>query len=239
MTISVKNLKKFYYAKNKISAINNISCDFSSPNVYGIAGNNGAGKTTFFMCLCGFIEYSGTITFDGEKLPKYLSKNNKSIALITNKMKLDEDFTLDYTVSFFGQLNDMSKKEIVERKIKLYKLFHLESYANRTIGALSTGLKQKALLTVSLLSDPDIIILDEPLSNIDYYSQNSLIEIIKTLKEEKKLIFISSHVPGIIEKVCTKVLFFEEGKISNILSNNEIYKLEEYYKKNKERSYEK
>ena len=176
MKLEIKNLSKSFYDKKiEFRALNNISISLDSNYSYGIIGNNGAGKTTFFMCIANKVNYRGKILFDGLYINDYIAKKNKNISFITNKMRLEDDTTLDYNLNFFGILNNLDSNEIKRRKEKIVSNFNLSNWTKKKISTLSSGLKQKALIATSMIGDPDVVLFDEPGSNLDLDSQKALI----------------------------------------------------------------
>ncbi|REH87732.1 ABC transporter ATP-binding protein, partial [Staphylococcus felis] len=156
--ISVKNLCLSF---DDTLILNNLEYSFYSSNIYTILGINGSGKTSFLKCIVGMLKYnSGNIK---------LYQGN-TISFVPDSSYLYEYLTgLEY-LYFVGKLNDMNNNEVIERSESLLKELYLHSSRNKLIKNYSNGMKQKLSLASSMLTQPNIICIDEPLTGTDYAS---------------------------------------------------------------------
>ncbi len=159
----------------------------------------------------------------------------RSIGFLTNELKLDAHFTPRYTMAFFGQLHNLSKREIEIQTNDLFSYFDIHTFADKRISDLSTGMKQKLSIAVSLIHNPDIIIFDEPTNGLDIITARSVTEYIKVLKSQGKLVVISTHIMSVASKLCDKIAIIIEGKIvaegtiPSILQQTRTHDLEEAF----------
>ena len=159
----------------------------------------------------------------------------KRIGFLTNEMKLDPQFRLRYLVRFFGMLHGMKDAGIEERKNELFQRFGIMDFQDKLIEELSTGMKQKAAIAVSLIHDPEVIIFDEPTSGLDIITARAVTDYLLELKEKGKTIVISTHIMSEAEKLCDRIAVIMDGKkviegtLDEILQQTEQKDLEDAF----------
>lgn len=162
-------------------------------------------------------------------------KSGKKIGFLTNDIKLDPQFSVDYLFDFFGKLHDMKEEDIRTRKSELFSYFGIEEFKTKKIEELSTGMKQKAAIAVSLAHNPDIVIFDEPTSGLDIITARLVTDYLKKLRDEGKLIIISTHIMTEAEALCDRVAIIIDGKkicentIPEILKEYNVNNLEDAF----------
>lgn len=207
MEITLKSVSKVI--KN-ITILDNISCQFSSDNIYGVVGRNGSGKTMLLRIISGLIiPTSGTVDFDGKQLHKDISFP-PSIGLIIEKPEF-----LGYMTGYDNLKQLAAIKEVVsEDTIKEYmRMFSLNPLSNLPMRKYSLGMKQKIGIIQAIMENPDILILDEPFNGLDEQSVLLLRQLLLEYKNAGKLIIITSHHKEDIESICNSVLSVSEGKL--------------------------
>lgn len=223
--IEVKSLKKIYKLskkqmvqndtkeKQKI-AVNNISFSTKKGEIFGLLGPNGAGKTTTLRCISTLIKSTeGDIFVDGLNIKKESEEVRKKISFLTNELKLDTHFTPKYTMEYFGSFYGLSKEEIEKRTEYLFREFDIESFAYTKIEELSTGMKQKLSIAVSLIHDPELVIFDEPTNGLDIITARAVMNYLQKLKNEGKSVIISTHIMSVASKLCDRIAILIDGKI--------------------------
>lgn len=128
-------------------------------------------------------------------------------------MKLEEFFTPNYLFDFFSSLHGISPEVSAKRKDYLFKRFGIDKFAEVKVGDLSTGMKQKASLAISLVHDPDIIIFDEPTNGLDVLTAKVVTDFLADLKRDGKTIIVSTHIFSLIERLCDRVGIIIDGKM--------------------------
>ena len=223
--IEIKNLTKIFKLTKKMKkelktkdsekiAVNNINLSIKGGEIFGILGTNGAGKTTTLRIISTLLKpTSGTVEVNGLDTVRDGEKVREKIGFLTSEIKLDPNFTPDYLFDFFGELRNIPKSTIKERKEKLFSYFGIDDFKHKKIEELSTGMKQKAAIAVSLMHNPEIIIFDEPTSGLDIITAKSVLDYIKELKSENKTIIMSTHNMTEAEKVCDRIGIIIDGKI--------------------------
>ncbi len=219
--IECKNISKTFKAgffssllkkKKDVKAVDNLSFDVYKGEVYGLLGPNGAGKTTMLRMLATLINQdSGTIT-----IYKNITKKDeirKRIGFLTNELKLEDCFSADYYFDYFGKLYDMSDEEIKRRKEEVFKILDINSFKDKKYGTLSTGMKQKVSLAVSVMHNPDIVIFDEPTNGLDLVAAKNVVDFIRDMKQQGKTIIISTHIFSVVDQLCDRVGIILKGQM--------------------------
>jgi len=250
--IEIRNLTKIYtlnkkqMKENKTQnpqkvAVDNLSISVNAGEIYGILGSNGAGKTTTLRCLSTLIKPTdGKIYVNGYEVQEEAEEVRKNIGFLTSDIKLDPQFSADYLFDFFGNIHKVPKEELKKRKEELFQYFEIKDFAHKKIKELSTGMKQKAAIAVSLVHDPDIIVFDEPTNGLDIITARNVTDYLQKLKEEGKLILISTHIMSEAEKICDRIGIviggkkIAEGTLEELLLETNTKNLEdaffEYYR---------
>ena len=222
-------------------AVNNLSLTANTGEIYGILGPNGAGKTTTLRCLATLIKPTdGKIYVGGHEVQEDSAAVRKSIGFLTTDIKLDPQFSVDYLFDFFGHLHGILGEELKARKEELFAYFEIKDFAHKKIKELSTGMKQKAAIAVSLVHNPDIIVFDEPTNGLDIITARNVTDYLKKLKKDGKLVLLSTHIMAEAEKLCDRIAIViggskvAEGTLKELLTETNTMNLEdaffEYYK---------
>lgn len=238
--IKLSNLKKTFVLSKKQQkiektndkykvAVNNLSFETYKGEIYGLLGPNGAGKTTTLRMLSTLIKPDcGSITIDGIDALKQPNEIRKRIAFLTSELKLEEFFTPNYLYDYYSELHNVTHELRNQRKEKLFSKFGIEKFAEVKVGELSTGMKQKVSLAISLVHDPDIIIFDEPTNGLDVITAKVVTDFLKELKEEGKTIIVSTHIFSLIEKICDRVgiiingTMVKDGTLTDVCNGNSL-----------------
>ena len=195
-------------------AVSDLSFSVYKGEIYGLLGPNGAGTTTTLRCISTLISPTkGDIIVDGASVNKNAEDVRKKIAFLTSDLKLEEFFTPNYMFDYYSTLHHIEPSVIKERKEYLFDKFGINKFAEVKIGELSTGMKQKTSLAVSLCHDPDIIIFDEPTNGLDVLTSKIVTDFLLELKEKGKTIIVSTHIFSLIEKICDRVGIIINGKM--------------------------
>lgn len=212
--LSKKQQKTNKTSSEYLIALKDFSISLKEGEIYGLLGPNGAGKTTALRIISSLIKADeGEILLNGEDVYKDIYSYRKRIGFLTSELKLDDFFTPDYTFIYMSRLYGLDEEKIKENKEKLFARFGINSFKDVKIHDLSTGMKQKVSLAISLCNDPDIIIFDEPTNGLDIVASKDVEDYLLSLKKENKTILISTHILSIIEKLCDKVAIILKGKL--------------------------
>lgn len=196
------------------TAVNGLSFSAYKGEVFGLLGPNGAGKTTTLRMLATLIKPDeGTAVLDGVSITERPETVRGKIGFLTSELKLEEFFTPNYLFDFFSDLHGVSAIDKEKRKKEMFARFGIDRFAEVKVGNLSTGMKQKVSLVISLVHDPDVIIFDEPTNGLDVLTAKVVTDFLLELKKEGKTIIVSTHIFSLIEKICDRVGIIVNGKM--------------------------
>ncbi|MBP5178939.1 MAG: ATP-binding cassette domain-containing protein [Lachnospiraceae bacterium] len=234
--LNAKKMQELKTKENTKVAVNNVSLEAKPGEIFGLLGPNGAGKTTTLRCVATLLKPTkGDIKVCGFDTKKEGQKVRDSIAFLTNEIKLDPNFSADYMFKFFGHLHGMKDEQIIARQEELFGVFGIKDFKNKKIEELSTGMKQKSAIAVSLVHDPKVVIFDEPTSGLDIVTARSVTDYLKYLRDQGKTVIVSTHIMSDAEKLSDRIGVIiggqkvEEGTLSEILAKNEATDLEDAF----------
>lgn len=200
--------------ETNLVAVDGLSFKVKIGEVYGLLGPNGAGKTTTLRILSTLIKAdSGDCIVGGYSVNTEAEKVRSKIAFLTSELKLEDFFSASYLFDYYSDLRGIDPTTRDAWKKELFDKFEITKFAEIKIGDLSTGMKQKAAIAISLVHNPDIIIFDEPTNGLDVITAKIVIDFLKTLKEQGKTIIVSTHIFNLIEHVCDRVGIIINGKM--------------------------
>lgn len=207
--------QKLEKTKEKVRvAVDDLSFTAYRGEIFGLLGPNGAGKTTTLRMLATLIRPdSGDAVLNGASVVKEPDKVRSSIGFLTSELKLEEFFTPNYLFDFFSDLHKVPVQVRDARKKELFHKFGIDQFAEVKVANLSTGMKQKASLVISIVHDPDVIIFDEPTNGLDVLTAKVVTDFLQELKAQGKTIIVSTHIFSLIEKLCDRVGVIINGKM--------------------------
>ncbi|HTN45312.1 MAG TPA: ATP-binding cassette domain-containing protein [Flavipsychrobacter sp.] len=211
--ITVENLSKSYGDQEVLKGISRC---FDTGKVYGIIGENGAGKTSLFRCIAGLETYTGHIYSSHTPLKNHLG------LLLTDPFFFTKITGQEY-LKLVCQARGKEIKNLEEKNIFALPL-------NRYASTYSTGMKKKLALLGILLQNNDYFILDEPYNGVDIQSNIIISEIILKLKQSGKTVLISSHIFSTLSDTCDEILLLKEGRFTRTVTKNEFSLLEQEMK---------
>jgi ABC-2 type transport system ATP-binding protein len=211
--IKVRNLTKRYVPDK--AAVDKISFDIKSGEICGYIGANGAGKSTTVKILCGAMSFDeGQVTVSNIDVSKDPLEVKKIIGYVPENANLFNSLSMTEYLEFAGILYNIDN-QILRKRIEYFaELFDFKDLLKHSIGNISKGNKQKVLITAALFHNPDVIFLDEPLNGLDANAIFTFQHIISELAKKGKTIFYCSHLLDTIEKISTKIIIIENGKIT-------------------------
>ena len=208
--------QKLEKTKDKVRvAVDHLSFTAYEGEIFGLLGPNGAGKTTTLRLLATLIRPdSGDALMDGVSVVKEPDRVRSRIGFLTSELKLEEFFTPNYLFDFFADLHKVEPVVRDRRKKDLFERFGIDKFAEVKVANLSTGMKQKVSLVVSIVHDPEIIIFDEPTNGLDVLTAKVVTDFLQELREQGKTIIVSTHIFSLIEKLCDRVGIIINGKMT-------------------------
>jgi ABC-2 type transport system ATP-binding protein len=212
-TVSLKGLTKYFGAQK---AVDNLSFDVSPGEIVGLLGPNGAGKTTTLRMLTGMTEPSGgSATICGYNLQENPLKVKRSIGFVPDSGAVYESLTglehLEMVAALYGIPQNVARPRI-EQFIAFFDL-GMDALVNKVLGAYSKGMRRKVVITAALLHNPPVVFFDEPLEGLDANASVGFKALIQSLAQEGKTIVYSSHILDVVERVCSRVVIIDKGKL--------------------------
>lgn len=200
-------------AKVKV-AVDDLSFSANRGEIFGLLGPNGAGKTTTLRMLATLIKPdSGDAFIDGESVVHSPYAVRGKIGFLTSELKLEDYFSPNYLFDFFSELYGIPADIRNARRAILFARFGIDKFAEVKLANLSTGMKQKVSLVVSIVHDPDFIIFDEPTNGLDVLTAKTVTDYLSELRAEGKSIILSTHIFSLAEKLCDRVGVIIDGKL--------------------------
>ena len=208
--ISVKNLTKKF--KN-FTAVDDLSFEVAKNHVVGFIGPNGAGKTTTLRMLVGLSEAtSGSIEIDGQKIIFGNTKTNSEIGYLPELPSMYHWMSGYEYLDFIAKLFNFTEKERQTKIAKLLKIAGLTDAKDKRISTYSGGMKQRLGIAQALLSDPKVLILDEPVSALDPIGRKEVLDFIEKLKVNRTVLF-STHILSDVDRICDDIVIIKNGKL--------------------------
>jgi len=212
--LSRKQKQEMASASNTIKAVSDISFTCQPGRVFTLLGPNGAGKTTTLRMLATMLKpTSGTIKIAGFDTIKEPVKVRSKIGFLTGSTALYDRLSPNEIIKYYADLHGMDGRRFKERKEELFKLLGIDEFANRKIGKLSSGMKQKVSIARTMIHDPDVVIFDEPTVGLDVITARSIIQLIRRCKEEEKTIIFSTHIMGEVSLLSDDLAIIHKGKL--------------------------
>jgi len=203
--IEIRNLTKKY---GDFTAVDDISLSVSPGEIYGFLGPNGAGKTTTIRILA-----SGTVRVAGMDIGSDGVRTKAILGYVPDRPYLYEKLTgrelLEFVVNLYGR----EWRDCEARAMDLLRYFDIEGWTNSRIENYSHGMKQKLVIVSSLVHDPSVLVVDEPMVGLDALAQKQVKTLLRRLADEQKTIFLTTHTMSVAEAVCDRIGILHRGRI--------------------------
>lgn len=210
MKIEVKNLTKKF---NKVKVVDDVTIKFESGKIYGLTGRNGSGKSVFLKMLCSFyLPTSGTILQDGWN---YIENNSfpKSTRALIESPDFIPDISGYENLKILASIQNIASDEDICNALKDVDLYDEK---DKKYSEYSLGMKQKLGIAQVIMENPQVIILDEPFNGVEEKSVIKIKKILKKLKNQDRLIIITSHIKEDIKELSDEIYVFDAGKLNNV-----------------------
>ena len=218
--IQIKNVTKKY--GNNV-ALKNVSFTVNDGEIFAFIGHNGAGKTTLIKSIVGIHKFDeGNILINGKSIINDPISCKKQMAFVPDNPELYEQMKAIDFINFICDMYEVSQ-DVREKNIKKYaKMFEIEDNLNETIESFSHGMKQKIAIISALAHEPKVLIMDEPFVGLDPKAVYDVKEIMNEMIKEGKIIFFSTHILDVAEKLCSRVAIIKKGEVLKVGNMNEI-----------------
>jgi sodium transport system ATP-binding protein len=225
--IEIQNLTKTFKLSKKqrkemgpdfkgstVDAVRNLSLTTEPGRVFSLLGANGAGKTTTLRMVSTMLKPSaGSIRVCGLDVQTQAAAVRRKIGFLTGSTGLYARLTPNEMVSYFAALNGLDRQTVESRKQRYYDLLDMNGFANRQIGKLSTGMKQKVSIVRTMIHNPEVVVFDEPTSGLDVITARHIIELIRDCKNDGKTVIFSTHIMSEVDMLSDDLAIIHRGQL--------------------------
>ena len=212
--IELKNITKKF---DEFTAVDNLNLTIVTGDFFGLLGPNGAGKTTTISMLSTLLlPTQGEIFVDGQKLNRKHPDLKRKISVITQEYSMRQDMTMDEIMEYQGRLYFMPVKKIRARTEELLEFCGLIDFRRRSVRKLSGGMKRKLMICRALLTEPEILLLDEPTAGMDAISRRQMWNLLRQLNEKNLTILLTTHYMEEAQYLCERVALMNRGKLEEV-----------------------
>jgi ABC-2 type transport system ATP-binding protein len=207
-------LDRVLFSYDRGEVLHEISFTLNQGEIVGLLGPNGAGKTTTVKIIAGILApSSGRVTVCGLPLPEQAVAVKQRIGYVPEAAALFESLSGQEFLELSGRLHEVEEETLQHRIRSMLETFGLTSDRVSRLDTYSKGMRQKILIAAALLHNPDLVLLDEPLSGLDVDSSILVKDLLAALAADGKTVLYSSHVLDVVEKVCDRALIIHDGKL--------------------------
>ncbi|MFT5369468.1 MAG: sodium transport system ATP-binding protein [Candidatus Latescibacterota bacterium] len=225
--VIVKNLTKTFklsrqqkremgegFTGNTVDAVRDISFTCHPGRVFALLGPNGAGKTTALRMIATMLKpTTGTISVAGFDTVQQSQDVRTHLGFLTGNTGLYDRLTPNEMVKYFADLHGLDGATFKTQRDHLFNLLDMNEFANRRIGKLSTGMRQKVSIVRTIIHDPDVIVFDEPTNGLDVVTSRNIVRIIRDCKEAGKTVIFSTHRMGEVNQLSDDLAIVHQGKL--------------------------
>ena len=219
--ISIKNVSKSYDKKNKI--IDNLNLEINDGEIFGFLGPNGAGKSTTIKMITGILDIDeGEILINNKSIKNDPIEAKKCFGYVPDNPDMFLKLKGIEYLNFLGDIYEVGLEERKQKIEELTKLFEINDVLNDKIQSYSHGMRQKIVIIGSLLHEPKNWIIDEPMTGLDPKATYELKQIMRKITEKNNVVFFSTHILDVAEKICDKIGIINKGELIFVGSLEEI-----------------
>ena len=212
--IELKNLTKTF---EDFTAVDSLNLQIASGEFFGLLGPNGAGKTTTIGMLSTLLlPTKGEILINGERLTRKRQDIKRKVSVITQEYSMRQDMDMDEIMEYQGRLYFIPVKQIRARTEELFQFAGLTEHRYKTIRKLSGGMKRKLMVCRALLTEPEMLLLDEPTAGMDAISRRQMWNLLRQLNEQGLTILLTTHYIEEAQALCHRVALMNGGKLNDV-----------------------
>ncbi len=212
--IELRNLTKKF---DEFTAVDSLNLTIETGEFFGLLGPNGAGKTTTISLLSTLLlPTEGEILIDGRRLSRKTPELKRKLSVITQEYSMRQDMTMDEIMEYQGRLYFMPRKQIRARTEELLKFCGLIDFRKRSVRKLSGGMKRKLMVCRALLTEPEILLLDEPTAGMDALSRRQMWNLLRKLNEQGLTILLTTHYMEEAQSLCGRVALMNQGRLEEV-----------------------
>lgn len=220
------------YGNSNVKAVDNLSLEVKKGEIFGFLGPNGAGKSTTIKAIVGILPFDeGKVLINGVNLLKRPIQAKKNIGFVPDNHAVFERLTGREYINHIANLYNVPLADVEERSKKYLEIFKLTHAFDNQIKSYSHGMKQKITVISALIHNPNLWILDEPLTGLDPQSAFQLKQAMRKHADEGNTVFFSSHILDVVENLCDRVCIIKKGHLQGVYDLGEMKKKEQSLEK--------
>ena len=199
------------------TAVDRLNLTIETGEFFGLLGPNGAGKTTTIsMASTVLLPTEGKVFIDGQELTRSASREKRKLSVITQEYSMRQDMTMDEVMEYQGRLYYIPLKTIKEKSEELLEYTGLLQYRKRVVRHLSGGMKRKLMICRALLTDPEILLLDEPTAGMDAFARRQMWTLLRNLQSRGLTVLLTTHYMDEAQNLCNRVALINGGKLDTV-----------------------
>jgi sodium transport system ATP-binding protein len=197
-----------------VDAVADVSFECRPGRVFGLLGPNGAGKTTTLRMIATTLRPTGgSITVAGHDVTREPELVRAKLGFLTGSTQLYDRLTVNEVVRYYADLHGVPAGTYRKRRGEIFGALDMESFADRRIGKLSTGMRQKVSIARTMIHDPGVLVLDEATAGLDVIASRTIIQLIRQARDEGKTVLFSTHRMGEVELLCDDLALMHAGRV--------------------------
>ena len=224
MSIAYNQVSKQFQTgifRKTVKAVSELTLSIEKGEVFGIIGPNGAGKSTLLKMLMGFMKpSSGSISVMGKS--PYHSKTKRLIGYLPENPYYYDHLSAEELMRFSAKTSGMSGDDTERRIDELLEIMSLGHARKRKLRGYSKGMTQRAGICFALVHDPELIILDEPMSGLDPIGRKDVVNLVLDLKKQKKTVLFCSHILNDVERLCDRMAIMNKGRLCKVMPKSDL-----------------
>ena len=218
--IEIQGLTKKF---GTFTAVDHVDLTIKDGEFFGLLGPNGAGKTTTISMLSTvLLPTEGRILLDGNVLDRRAHAQKRRLSVITQEYSMRQDMTMEEVMEYQGRLYFMKRRRIREKTEELLEFTGLLEYRRRTVRHLSGGMKRKLMICRALMTEPDILLLDEPTAGMDALSRRQTWTLLRQLQNRGMTVLLTTHYMEEAQTLCERVALMDRGRINAVAPPREL-----------------
>ena len=223
-TAVLLEVERISYSFNGHKAVDDVSLSIHKGEIFGLLGPNGAGKTTTISCIAGLRHStSGEMRFAGSSFaPASCAADRGRLGVVPQELALYDSLTARENLRFFASVSGLCKQEAEQQTERSLELGGLTDRADDRVNTFSGGMKRRLNLVVGCLSDPDLVILDEPTVGVDPQSRNHIFDALEKLSEDGRTLLYTTHYMEEAERLCDRIAIMDQARIIAVGSAEEL-----------------
>ena len=212
--IEIRDLTKKF---GNFTAVDHLDLKVETGEFFGLLGPNGAGKTTTIsMMSTVLLPSEGEIMIDGKKLDRKADAEKRKLSVITQEYSMRQDMTMDEVMQYQGMLYYLPRKVIKEKSDALLEFAGLIDFRKRTVRHLSGGMKRKLMICRALMTDPEVLLLDEPTAGMDALSRRQMWNLLRQVNVKNRTIVLTTHYMEEAQALCNRVALLNRGRLQKL-----------------------